>query len=206
MTPNEKNQLMENLLAFALETGFSQAAGIAPAEIQVENHLAANCREPRCPNYGMSASCPPHVGGPASMRRYIDTSSHALVLRLEVDSASLLGEERPQAFRLLHELTATVENEGRRLGFSFALGFAGGSCKNCFCHDEKDCAQISSDTCRHPSMARQSMSGFGVNVGALMKTAGFTARLFSSEDQGSENLTWIAALILLGDGAPDAMA
>ena len=198
-TTSQHDEILTTLIEFAHSIGFTQVARIAPSEIKVEASLAANCLQPKCPSYGMSASCPPHVGGPAAIRKFINRSRHGLVLRLEVDSASLMGAERPQVFRLLHELTATVENEGRNRGFSFALGFAGGSCKESFCANEEECAKLTETLCRHPTLARQSMSGFGINVGELMKSSDWSATLFSASDPDTKNLSWVAGLVLLGD-------
>jgi predicted metal-binding protein len=199
LEPSNELLAVQHLLTFALNSGATQAARIPPEEIQVENRLAANCREPKCPYFGMSASCPPYVGGPAAMRELLARCRHAIVLQVEVDSASLLGEERPQVFRLLHELAAAVENEGRRLGFSLAIGLAGGSCKASFCAEEETCEQITAGVCRHPTAARQSMSGFGINVGALIKSSGWSGKLYSPTEQGYDSLTWVAGLVLLGD-------
>jgi len=53
-------------------------------------------------------------------------------------------------------------------------GFAGGSCKQLFCRDHIDCRVLAEGrTCRHPDRARQSMSGFGINVSKLLQAAGW---------------------------------
>ena len=192
-------KLIESLLAFALEHGATRAARLDPDQVLVESRLAAFCRSPKCPHYGLSMSCPPHVSGPAGMRRFLRESRHAIVLRVEVDSDSLNGEDRPELLRLLHEITATIEAEARRLGFQQTRAFAGGSCKASFCPGEKECAVLSgAGTCRNPESARPSLSGFGVNVGELMQAAGWSSSIFSSASPEQDQLSWLAALILLG--------
>jgi len=101
--------------------------------------------------------------------------------------------------RLLHEITAAIETEAKRLGFPDSAGFAGGSCKPSFCHDYPNCRVIAEHgQCRHPEHARPSMSGFGVNVGELMKSAGWSTNLFTAGTaEGGEQLAWVAGLVLL---------
>jgi predicted metal-binding protein len=190
---------MKKIIAFAEEAGATRAAIIPAAEIQVENKLASYCRSPKCPFFGQSASCPPYVGGPAAMRRMIAECEYAIVLRIEVDAASLHGEDRPQVMRLLHEISAAVEAEAKRLGFVGAKAFAGGSCKASFCATYADCQVITGKgACRNPDAARPSMSGYGVNVGGLMASAGWSTDLFPPKDEsGTEQLAWIAGLVLL---------
>lgn len=199
MIDNSEQINIEKLLEFALEIGATKAVRLLPEQILVENRLAGFCREPKCPNFGLSMSCPPHVSGPNGFRKWIEKSRHALVFRIEVDAASLTGDDRPVVFRLLHEVVAGVEIEAIRMRFTNAQGFAGGSCKQSFCHDHEHCQVLDSKgNCRFPDLARPSMSGFGVNVGELMKSAGWTADLFPQPTKGSpEPLSWIAGLILL---------
>lgn len=120
------------LLTFATAVGATRAARLDPEAVQVENRLAAFCRSPKCPHYGQSMSCPPHVAGPAALRKILNKSLHAIVLRIEIDSDSLNGEQRPEVMRLLHEITAMVESEAKRLGFQQVQAFAGGSWKASF--------------------------------------------------------------------------
>lgn len=187
------------ILSFAEHNGATRAKRLSPAAIRVENKLAAYCRTPKCPNFGLSMSCPPHVSGPAEFRRMAEESSHAIVIRIEIDGASLHGEQRSEVMRLLHEITAAVEGEAKRLGFSGSQAFAGGSCKMSFCAEHESCRVLAEGgICRHPDAARPSMSGYGINVGDLMKEAGWSTDLFPKADNnGHEQPAWVAGLILL---------
>ena len=191
--------LIDELLNYAMSIGVTRAARIRPEAVRVEAKLAAYCREPKCPHFGQSMSCPPFVSGPAGFRKFLAESKHAIVLRIEVDSDSLHGENRPEVMRLLHSLTAAVEGEAIRLGFATAKGFAGGSCKPSFCPEDEKCAVLAGvGDCRFPDQARQSMSGYGINVGELMKEAGWSNSLFDNEQTADKQLAWIAGLVLLG--------
>ncbi len=184
---------IDALLVFAEEVGATRAARLDPEVIRVESRLAAYCRTPKCPHFGLSMSCPPNVSGPPGMKKMVENSRHAIVIRIEVDSDSLHGEQRPELMRLLHEITAAVEIQARKLGFAEARAFAGGSCKMSFCADHDRCLALSENgNCRYPDQARPSMSG------ELMKAAGWSTSLFPPEDRhGNSQLSWIAGLILL---------
>ena len=144
-------------------------------------------------------SCPPYVSGPAGFRKLLQSCQHVIVFRIEIQSSSLHGEDRPEVMRLLHEITAAIEIEAKRLGFPNAAGFAGGSCKASFCADQPYCEVIAGDEhCRYPDQARPSMSGYGVNVGELMQSAGWSTDLFPGKTtDGQEQLSWVAGLVLL---------
>ncbi len=197
VAPSAKD--LDSLLAFALHAGASRAKLLPPECVRVEDELANLCREPKCPYFGQSMSCPPYVSGPSGMRKLLRSCRHVIAFRIEIQSSSLHGEERPVVMRLLHEMTAAIETEAKRLGFTESIGLAGGSCKPSFCHDHANCRVIAKQgECRYPDQARTSMSGYGINVGELMKSADWSTNLFTadSSDKG-EQLSWVAGLVLL---------
>jgi len=195
----EERKNVDALLAFAIDAGATKVKRLPPESVRVEDQLAEFCREPKCPHFGLAMSCPPHVSGPEGFRKLLGSSRHAIVIRLEIESSSLHGSDRPEVMRLLHEITAAVEIEAKRLGFPGAAGFAGGSCKPSFCPEYPVCRVIGEHgKCRHPDQARPSMSGYGVNVGELMKAAGWSNTLFTKTGStGEEQLAWVAGLVLL---------
>jgi len=65
-----KQSLLNRLARLACDQGACGAAIIPTAAIVVEDRLADLCRNPGCENYGLSASCPPHVSGPAGFRAF----------------------------------------------------------------------------------------------------------------------------------------
>jgi predicted metal-binding protein len=160
--------------------GVSGARIVDATRIVVEDALARMCERPRCPSYGLSASCPPHVGGPEVFRALIEGYRHALVLKTDVPTEILLSEQRREVYRLNHEIAAAVEIKAVELGFPRARAFAGGACKDLFCNDEPDCAVLTGGACRNPDKARQSMSGYGVNVSELVQSAGWTMQRITS--------------------------
>jgi predicted metal-binding protein len=199
MNEYHDKEAIDSLLEFAVHAGATKVKRLPPESVCVEDRLAAFCRDPKCPYFGQSMSCPPHVSGSAGFRKLLQSCKHAIVIRIEIQSSSLHGEDRHEVMRLLHEITAEIETEAKRLGFTESVGFAGGSCKPSFCHAHPNCRVIAEQgECRHPEHARSSMSGYGVNVGELMKSAGWSTNFFTSNSNDEEEqLAWVAGLVLL---------
>jgi len=175
-----------HLVKNAHALGASRAAIVPAGQIVVNDALADLCRQPRCPNYGLSKSCPPHVAGPSELRKQLERRTHALFFTIDVpaeviDAASLSRSAESRAiFRLLHEIAAGMEKAAIEAGFGDAQAYAGGSCKRIFCDDDDACRALKeAGTCRYPQHARPSMSGFGIDVARLFKTCGWEMRWVS---------------------------
>ena len=195
----------DTLIETARRLGATGAGVIATADIAVREDLAQLCSaNPGCEQYALAPSCPPHVAGPAGFRKWQRTSAHAVVVRIDVPAAALFSHQRRQIMRLLHEVVAGVEKKAVEMGFGGSKAFAGGSCKMIFCHDQTTCPVLAeTGGCRHPAAARPSMSGFGIDVAALMRAAGWTAETASAQLAPDENsTTWVAGLILIDTKAP----
>jgi hypothetical protein len=60
-------------------------------------------------------------------------------------------------------------------------------------------ALVAEGSCRFPEVARPSMSGFGVDVGHLLRLAGWANRLGKlGEDGREQGTTSVCGLVLLG--------
>jgi predicted metal-binding protein len=190
---------LTDLIRLATGLGASDACLISSSDITVEEGLANLCREPQCKNFGLSPSCPPHVGGPSEFRQLQKSLKQAVVIRLVVPSAALFSAERRGIMQLLHEIVAGVEQGAVLMGFLNSKAFAGGSCKKIFCPQYAGCPVLSEDTeCRYPEHARPSMSGFGINVSELMKACGWPADIKTNEAEATADpLSWVAGLVLV---------
>ncbi len=188
------------LKELARSMGASDAELIDADDILVEDKLANRCTEPRCSNYGLSPSCPPHVSGPGGFREMQNTFEKALVSRIIIPTSIFFSSERKELGRLNHEIVAAIEQEAIEMGYSNSKAFAGGSCKNIFCSNHADCRVLTGNgECRNPQYARPSMSGFGINVFELMKTCGWNVNVNEDqEESGTESMSWIAGLVLIG--------
>ncbi len=191
---------LNNLVQTAIQLGASDARFISSADIVVDDDLANLCNgDPPCENYGLAPSCPPHVSGPAGFRKWQAKSEHAIVVRIDIPTAVMFSEERREVMQLLHEIVAGVEMNASSMGYTGSKAFAGGSCKEIFCHDHADCRSLSEHAeCRNPQSARPSMSGFGINVSNMLQSAGWPAKPASRQQASdAESMTWVAGLILL---------
>ena len=188
------NLLMES----ARRKGATDVVVLDTSDIVVEDHLADRCREPRCGNYGLSLSCPPHVKGPSAMRKDLAAFSRALFFRIEVPYYGLYSDGHREIFQLLHETVSGIEQEASAMGYTRSKGFAGNSCKEIFCYDHPECAVLSGKGgCRHLQQARPSMSGFGIYVARLMGKAGWPISA-KREDGSDSGTTSVCGLVIIG--------
>lgn len=199
-----KNNLMSDkelkvLIKDALKSGATDVSVVSAKDIIASDDLADMCLNPRCENYGVSKSCPPHVSGPSAFRRKLEKFSRALFFKIEVPSEILYSSNRYELFKLLHETAAGIEQNAVNAGFTDASAYAGGSCKNIFCHDFSECCVTSGKgECRNPLHARPSMSGFGINVAKLAETAGWTMNEITHGSKPSKNsMAGIYGLVLI---------
>jgi predicted metal-binding protein len=183
----------------ALDAGATGAMIIAARDIVVRDELADRCREPGCENYGKSKSCPPNVAGPSMFRRLLEAFTQAMLFKIDVPSDILFSSERLEVFRLLHTTAAGIERSAVELGFDEARAYAGGSCKELFCPDHHECLALSEKgSCRNPEQARPSMSGFGIDVASLFKTAGWTMNwVFDDNGPTKTKMANVCGLVLI---------
>ncbi len=193
-------QQLELLTQKAKRLGANASAIISSKEIQVKNNLAALCNgEYTCPNYGLSASCPPNVEGPIEFRKWQAKSEYSITVRKELLTSVMFSDERKGVMQLLHQIVAVIEQKAIEIGFGKSKAFAGGSCKELFCDDQEKCCVVAENKpCRHIKFARPSMSGFGIDVTQLMKSSGWSyqkANKANSSEKGA--ISWVAGLIML---------
>ena len=194
----------KQLVHEAIELGATSADVIPPTDIVVRDELARLCDgNPRCEQYGLAPSCPPHVAGPTVLRQIIQNSAAAIVVRIDVPTAALFSDQRRDIMALLHEIVAGVEIKAIAMGYRESKAFAGGSCKKIFCYDQPDCRVLTArKPCRHPQSARPSMSGYGIDVARLMISCGWPANAAAAVDASDkQSMSWVAGLILVAAAA-----
>lgn len=186
-----------NLIELALHLGAGDAVLINAADICVKDELAKMCFEPRCEGYSNSLSCPPYVRGPEAFRKFQPEYEKALVFKLEVPMDVAMTLERNEVLALIHEISARVETAARKQGLAQAKAFSGGSCKALFCADYPECRVLDEKKpCRNPHIARESMSGYGIDVTKLMTTAGWEQQRWDKNNQADATVTF-AGMVLL---------
>jgi predicted metal-binding protein len=193
-------QQIEQLTQEAISLGASAATIVLSKKIQVRDDLAALCNgEYMCPNYGLAASCPPHVEGSTQFRKWQAQSQYSIAVKIELPASVMFSDARQEVMRLLHQVVAAVERKAVEMGFTHSKAFAGGSCKSLFCDDQKECCVVAENkVCRHTRSARPSMSGFGIDVTQLMVSSGWSAQKAKTENvSDTDSMSWVAGLIIL---------
>ena len=187
------------LIRFSRSLGASDVRVIARKDVRVEDRLRTMCERPRCPMFGSSIHCPPHVMKPGRFREYLDGFAHLLAFKFDVPMEALSGDRRHEAGRLLHESTASIEKEARALGFERACGFSSGGCRQTLCGNEIDCSALRENgSCRYPDIARPSLSGMGVNWYALSEKLGWSMmKDEEGRDSSSGDTAMLSGLVLL---------
>ena len=191
--------LKSELIRLAVHLGASDAAAVSTNDITVEDELANLCLNPRCENYGLSTSCPPHVSGPAGFRKMLKNYEYAIVLKIDVPTEILLSNARLEIMELLHDIVVAVENAAADAGCPEPKAFAGGGCKQLFCRDYPDCnVVVNGGDCRNPGRARPSMSGYGVNVAKLQEAAGWKMHKITRDTDPNEiSMGTVCGLVLV---------
>jgi predicted metal-binding protein len=196
------DQIVKNLTSSAVQLGATCAAFVAADRIVIEDALARLCREPRCGSFGLSASCPPHVPGPAKFRQWINASKGAIFFKIEVPSENLFSEDRREVMALLHYIASQTEQNAIEQGYVNSRAFAGGSCRKIFCREQSNCAVLANEKCRNPGIARPSMSGFGVNVGKLIEASDWGSNDFKKESFSQNGSSSALYGLILLEAAP----
>jgi predicted metal-binding protein len=196
---SEHDNVICRLIERALEMGAGRAAAIDPSEISVEEELAARCHTPRCENYGLSPSCPPHVGGPEEFKVLAEKMDIAVLFTIDLPSEILLSSQRQDAGKYLHEIAYEMQKTALSLGAAEVRGFAGGSCKKIFCGSHKSCNVVNNKgPCRNPGRAMPSMSGYGINVKKMLGSAGLTLWVAADRDNEEKpSMGSLAGLVLV---------
>ncbi|WP_084312604.1 DUF2284 domain-containing protein [Desulfobulbus elongatus] len=199
--PQAASLAPDRFLALAQDLG-ATAAVLLPADVLVINdRYAALCAAPhRCPSYGLTPGCPPHAPSPAAFRACLAGYRLVLVFKIDAPAADLLSDNRKSVAQAIHRIAAGLEQAARSSGFARARGMAAGSCRELFCADEADCAVLhGARPCRHPDLARPSISAVGIDFAALAAQAGWPfARIDADAAVGSEPaMGLMAGLVLL---------
>ena len=158
---------MLDIVGFAQELGFTEAAPITADMVVTSKELAASCNPNACRKYASCWTCPPGAGTFEELQPNIRTKSAGVIvqtLRDDIDyyiDWELLEETRNAHNERLDRLTAAIREE-----FTGVLEFSTGGCDLC-----ESCTYPDAP-CRKPVLHRQSLSAHGVAVGTTCKNAG----------------------------------
>jgi predicted metal-binding protein len=181
----------EFLRKMALKMGAADARIITADKVVVEDRIVLKCKV-GCTNYGTTLACPPHIPTAEEFRKIVSEYRYALFMKFKsqakADSkiAKYLSKDKNdpsipenmkdkiQAFwatwkeEKLKMLSAVLDLEKAAMskGYPLAIGLVSGYCQLC----EK--CTLDRAVCVHPTEARYSEEGVGVNVQATAKNAG----------------------------------
>lgn len=125
------------------------------------------CLSPLCEFYGVCKVCPPNIPSVSEFREAMESynSAFLIVYREKVVEISKYLTDFT-AEKKVAETISALEIAGIELGYHHVLGLGVGGCKYC-----PSCTPPGVP-CRHPSKARPSPSGYGINATQLAIEAG----------------------------------
>ena len=159
--------------------GASDAAIIPASEITIDERVRLKCLVPRCLRAGETPNCPPYGLDLELVRRALNRFSWAILFKCNVvpleEYAPGRGERRVLSFHQKSaEVVYALESQAYKDGYSLAMGFGGGSCKDYLCQGML-CQYLDSGRCRFPHRSRPAMEAAGINVVSLINKVGWQA-------------------------------
>jgi predicted metal-binding protein len=154
--------------------GFKHFRWADPRRFVVADWVRMKCRF-GCPEYGRTASCPPHLPSVDECRRFFRDYREAVVFHFQKQVAK--PEERFEWTRSVNRELLKLEREvflrGREKAFLLFLD----SCNLC--------PECSADrrTCKLPKMARPTPEALAVDVYASVRRLGYPIQVLSDHSQ-----------------------
>ncbi len=183
-------ELQTDLLTFrkmALQLGATEAEIVRVSIVDVQERIWMKCLVPRCSAAGQSPYCPPNSPRPDFVRKLLSQYQWAIVFRRDVQpfaeyvaksEASLKEavtplQKRDPFHRKTWEIVGRLESYVQSRGYDLAMGLSAGSCNINLC-GSVPCAVLRNEPCRHPSRARPSLEGLGIDVFGLARKVGWS--------------------------------
>ena len=165
MASNEANEKQySNYIKLALEKGALEAKVISASSIKTAAWTRLRCQY-GCSNYGTNLCCPPFSPSAEETQKTINDYSYALLVKFQ--SITDAKKNAP-------EIENAIFLDGKYKSFSYK----GGSCGLC--------EKCNLKTCIHPTQARPSMEGAGIDVYETVRRNGFSINVLkNNESQGS---------------------
>lgn len=154
--------MSQSLFELAKSCGFTEAAPLDVATLQVEPEVRAMCAENKCHAYGKNWTCPPVCGTleecAAQMQRY----AHGILLQTHGELEDEFDIEGMMELEKRHMTALHAFAKQLRQQHPEALCLGAGGCRVC-----KSCNYP--EPCRFPEQACSSMEGYGLLVSAVCK-------------------------------------
>jgi len=182
---------LQILCKLAKKLGATNAVSFNAKNVVVDERVRLKCSVPICDDYGVNLMCPPNTMSVQEFREVLARYTQAILIQFEsaippemrteitkADDVSALYKTQRflDSYRKvfdpiklkLHRTVHKVEAQAFSMGYRFAVGFIGGSCRLC-----PECIGVNSrNPCRHPFRARPSMEAVGIDAFETAKNAG----------------------------------
>jgi predicted metal-binding protein len=151
-----------NLITFLIEMGAWRAKLIKTRDIIVDERVRFQCAHSGCRDYG-KLMCPPNTPAVDEFRKVLGRYTFGIILQVKGEIKGEDWQKESDMYALkLHDLVYRGEKQAFALGFPFAAGLIGGSCKLC-----SECGE----KCSNRSRARPSLEAVGIDVIGTCKNA-----------------------------------
>ena len=159
----------EEILKYALEQGFSDAAIIETKDIVFDPSFRPYCEENLCGQYGVNYTCPPVCGSPEEMKQKVLSHKYAIVLQSLWEISDYSDKKAIRQAKTKHNSAALQVAEKMRSEHheGFVVGASG--CALC-----TPCAMAQNQPCRFPELAFSCMSAYCIFVRLLTEKCGMT--------------------------------
>lgn len=157
---------MKDLVALALEIGFSHAAPLAAASLRALPEVRAMCESDRCRRYGKSWSCPPACGSLEDCAARLRGFSGGVLVQTTAALEDDFDAEAMARAQELHKAHFFTLARQARLLYPGCLPLSAGSCsicRSCTCPDKP---------CRFPGKMLSSMEAYGLLVSEVCQSSG----------------------------------
>jgi predicted metal-binding protein len=146
---------MKKLCDLALDSGGTAASCFEAKDVVIDERTRLKCMVPVCDDYGVNLMCPPNVMSVAEFASILSRYDVTILIQVgiavpeKVKNMIENGDENlselynnkvfsdnyrqtlTKARKLLHEIVNKVESAAFSMGYNFAAGLIGGSCRLC---------------------------------------------------------------------------
>ena len=175
---------MSDLTDQALALGFSQAVVCTDLALTCHAELRAYCGPELCPTWGQNWVCPPGSGTLEHCQARVDQFHQGILLRSVTELVPPTPADVYQRLVAAHNQRVHAFVEQIRAQTTSLLPLSTGGCGLC-----EQCTYPA--PCAHPDIKMESLSAYGIDVGAICASAGLP---FSFRD----DIVYLTALVLLG--------
>ena len=176
----------ETLASALAETGVTRFGLVRCADVVFSTAFRAACEANACGQYGTNWACPPGVGEPVALIEQARRFRHGLVIQtvwpledaFDFDGMMAGKDRHMELFRRAAERVSPLLPAGGRL----VLG--AGACAVC-----PACTYPSGQPCRFPDQAMSSLEAYGIDVAALIASAGL------SYNNGPDTVSYVGLVL-----------